>query len=275
MRIVTEDASKLSARSVAITFDRNPMELIRPSRFIKYVTTLDQKLQLIAEQGIETAVVIPLNHEILDMTGPEFVAEVLQKRLSAVRLVVGTDFAFGKNLSGNVKLLRELGPKFGFDVTEVSPIRVGEMRVSSTAIRRLLGNGQIDVANTLLNHPFVISGLVVSGAQIGRTIGFPTANLRPIENQVIPRAGVYAASVHLPEGTMPGVVNIGFRPTVHGESETIELHIIGFSGDLYGQVLHVAFLHRLRDEIHFPDLESLKKQIDADVHQALSMPQRL
>lgn len=271
MRIVTEESAKTSARSVAITFDRNPVEMIRPSRFVKYVTTLEQKLRLIEEQGIETTVLLPLEHEIIDLSGRDFVAKILHDKLSALRVVVGSDFAFGKNRSGDVNLLRALGPELGFEVTEVHPIRVDDITVSSTVIRRLLANGQIDLANALLNHPFVLTGSVVAGQQIGRTIGFPTANLKPIEDQVIPRSGVYAVRACLPSGAMPGVVNIGFRPTVHGEHETIELHIIGFSGDLYGEVLDVEFIHRIREEVHFPDLESLQRQITADVNEALSL----
>jgi riboflavin kinase/FMN adenylyltransferase len=264
MRQVRSSAQELGVRSVAVTFDRNPQELVNPSHPVPYITTLRRKLSLIEEQGMDIALVLPLERKLLDMPAERFVTGILHERLRAMRLVVGCNFRFGKGRAGNVHLLEKMGREMGFEVTSVSPVMADGRTVSSTAIRRLLIEGKIELANWMLGHPFSLEGIVAAGEEIGRTLGYPTANIQPAEKQIVPGKGVYA--VRTPFGD--GVANIGTRPTVGGEHISIEVYIFDFSGNIYGRELEVDFLHRLRDEAKFPDAEALKKQIEADIRQA-------
>ena len=268
MCIVKADAAELGARAVAVTFDRDPEELVNPAKAVPYVTTLRRKVELIAEQDMDLAVVLPLERSLMDMSAERFVSSVLHEKLSAVQVVVGANFAFGKGRAGNVGLLRKMGRSLGFGVVEVSPIRVDGILVSSTAIRRLLAEGKVEKANVLLGHPFILEGKVVAGDGIGRSMGYPTANIEPVPEQIVPGGGVYAVSVDVGKAARPGVANIGIRPTMGGRGITIEVYIIGFLGDLYGRELAIAFHRRLRDEVRFPDAEALKLQIARDVEQA-------
>jgi len=271
MRAVKAAASARGARSAVVTFDRDPEELVSPEGSAAYITTLRQKLALIAEQDMDLAVVMPLERRLVDMPAEQFVSEVLCGKLSVVHVVVGTNFVFGKGRSGGVKLLREMGQEIGFEVTAVSPVKVGGVSVSSTAIRRLISDGKIEKANELLGHPYALAGRVVPGDGIGRSLGYPTANVRPVEKQVLPARGVYAVSVRLDEMSWAGVANLGVRPTVGSREMSVEVYIVGFSGDIYGQELEVAFHSRLRGEIHFPNTEALKRQINLDVERALQL----
>lgn len=268
MRIVRAEASAIGARSVVVTFDRNPVALAGPGTVVPSITTLQQKLDLIEAQGIGLTVVLPVSKELMGLTAECFVTDILYKRLKAVRVVVGSDFVFGKGRSGSIDLLRRMGSDLGFDVIAVPPVSIRDTVVSSTAIRRLILDGSIEKANELLGHPYVLQGKVVAGDAIGRTIGFPTANIEPAPQQIIPGNGIYTASLDLGNTRRVGVVNIGARPTVGGKQRTIELHILDYSGDLYGSDLDVAFHHRLRGEQRFPDLESLKVQIAQDINEA-------
>lgn len=271
MHIVKADAAERNTGSVAITFDRLPEDLINPAAGTRLITTLDQKLELIAEMGMDLCVVMPLEQELLDMPAERFVTDILRARLHTVQLVVGTNFAFGKGRAGNVSLLRQMGPEMGFEVVGVSPIKLDGSLVSSTVIRRLIAEGNIDRANKLLGHPFAIQGKVVPGDGIGQTLGFPTANIEPLERQVIPPKGVYAVTVKLDGASWIGAMNIGIRPTVDGRENLAEVYIVGFSGNIYGRELRVVFHHRLRDELRFRDVDALKRQIQADVQRIVEM----
>jgi len=267
MRIVKADAAELGARSVVVTFDRDPEELVYPTKAAPHLTTLRRKVELIAEQGMDLAVVLPLGGWLIDMPAERFVSSILYEKLSAVQIVVGANFAFGKDRAGDARLLRKMGRDLGFGVVEVSPIKVDSLLVSSTAIRKLLADGKIELANVLLGHPFVLEGRVIAGDGIGRSIGYPTANVEPVREQIVPGGGVYAVSVKVGDTTWTGVANIGARPTIGSRGTGIEVYLIGFSGDLYGRELAAVFHHRLRDEIKFPDVEALKSQIARDIEQ--------
>lgn len=264
MSQVRSAAQKLGVRSVAVTFDRNPQELVNPSHPVPYISTLRQKLGLVEEQGMDIALVLPLDRELLDMPPEQFVTDILHERLCAVKLVVGANFRFGKGRAGNVQLLQKMGRELGFEVTAVPPVMADGRTVSSTAIRRLIAEGKTELANWMLGHPFSLEGTVVAGEEIGRTLGYPTANIQPAEKQIVPGRGVYAVQTCLGIG----VANIGTRPTVSGQKSGIEVYILDFSGNIYGRELEVDFLHRLRDEVKFPDAETLKKQIEADIQRA-------
>lgn len=271
MRIVKASAVGLNARSVVVTFDRSPEELANPAGAAPCITTLGQKLDLISEQGMDLAVVLPVNRRLMNTSAEQFISDVVREKLGAASVVVGTNFAFGKGRSGTVKLLRRMGKELGFEVIAVSPIMLGNVVVSSTAVRGLIAEGKVEKANELLGHPFALEGEVVAGEGIGRSLGYPTANIRPAERQIQPARGVYAVTVNLDGVRQAGVANIGSRPTVGGAETAVEVYVIGFSGDMYGRRLEVVFHRRLRGEVHFSNTDALKRQISRDVERALRL----
>ncbi|MHB1456636.1 MAG: bifunctional riboflavin kinase/FAD synthetase [Armatimonadota bacterium] len=267
MRLVVESAQESCCKSIAVTFDRNPEELVLKDDSVPHISTLSQKLNLLQEQGIDITVVLPLNIETLSQSADEFVRDVIYRRLSAVKVVVGTDFSFGKGRSGNVALLQKIGSELGFDVRAVLPVMSDDIVVSSTVIRKMILDGNIVSANRCLGHPFIFEGTVVHGQKIGRTIGFPTANIMPLEKQVVPAKGIYSVTVFYDGRELLGVSNIGTRPTVDGKSTEVEVHILDLADDMYGAKLDIAFHHRLRSEIKFANLDDLVKQIRCDIEQ--------
>ena len=269
MNKVTSFACAQSLRSVAVTFDRDPEEIVNPSKPPYRITTLEQKLRLIADQKIDLALVLPLSGRILEMTAEQFVTGVLCNRLNAVSIVVGEDFAFGKGRVGNADLLLKMGQDLGFTVTVVPPVRVGDDIVSSTTIRQLLGAGKIESANRLLGHAYALEGVVVPGAGFGRQLGFPTANIDPDKSQILPPFGVYTVSVEIDGKRWRGAASIGDKPTLGDSHTTIEVYVIGFTGDLYGKPIEVEFLKRLRDQERFASIEDLKRQIAIDIENVM------
>lgn len=271
MKKVREYADQFNACAVAVTFDRNPEDLVGKDGSVPYISTLEQKIELIEEQGIDLTVLLPLKTEILSLSPEQFVKDIICGKLSAIKVVVGTNFTFGRGRAGNVDLLRKMGAEMGFDVIAVPPLTVDNITVSSTLIRKYLQEGDVEKALELLGHPFVLEGTVVEGNRIGRTLGFPTANIKPVNKQVIPGNGIYAVSTFVDGVNWIGVCNIGSRPTVGGESITIEVYIIGYSGNIYGQKQKIAFHHRLRDEIRFAHVDDLIEQIGRDVERTREM----
>ncbi len=271
MRTLRETAHRHKARSVAITFDRLPEEAFNPESAPPYITSIRQKIDLIAHQGLDHAVVLEADRKLFSMPAEEFVHEVLVERLRAAEVVVGMSFVFGKGRAGNVELLSEMGGNLGFAVTVVPPVVVERAIVSSTAIRGLIAGGDVLKAAQFLGRPFILDGKVVAGHGLGRKLGFPTANVAAVERQIVPANGVYAVEVMLRHGRFSGVASIGTRPTFDDGAISIEVYIIGFSDDIYGEEIEVAFHHRLRDEMRFADSESLIEQITRDVDQAKSL----
>jgi riboflavin kinase/FMN adenylyltransferase len=268
MRTLGETARRHKARSVAITFDRLPEEALNREGPPPYITAIRQKMDLIARQGLDSALVLHADRKLLSMCADDFVREVLVEKLHVAEVVVGHSFVFGKGRAGNVDLLSEMGSALRFAVTVVPPVLIDNAIVSSTAIRRLISAGEVTEAAMFLGHPFVLDGRVVAGKGIGRQLGFPTANVEPLERQVVPASGVYVVEVAVKETRALGVANIGTRPTFGEGATSIEVYIIGFSDDIYGEEIEVTFQKRLRDEIRFPDTESLVRQIHQDVAQA-------
>ncbi len=271
MRALRDTGLRHKARSVAITFDRLPEETVHPEAAPGYITSIRQKIDLIAAQGLDAAVVLAADRKLLSMPAEEFVLEVLVEKLCVAEVVVGRSFVFGRGRAGNVELLRTMGSQLGFTVTVVPPVVVENAIVSSTAVRRLISGGEVELAATFLGRPFVLDGRVVPGKGLGRQLGFPTANVDPFERQIIPSNGVYAVGVNLEGAEASGVANIGSRPTFDAGAVSIEVYIIDFRDDIYGEEIQVAFRHRLRDEMRFPDAESLVGQIRQDVRRAKDM----
>lgn len=254
--------------SVVMTFDPHPLKLLKPEMAPPLITSLDQKLDLIAKTGIDCTLCIPFTEAFSKISAEDFVKNVLVTQLRVRDVIVGHDYTFGYRARGNTSLLSDLGRAFGFDVTVVGPVHVEDHLVSSTRIRRLLVEGAIRDANLLLGRPYEIRGLVVKGHDRGgRLLGFPTANLET-GNEIVPRQGVYVTQARIPDGVFQGVTNVGVNPTFANGVLTIETYLFDFSKDIVGVPLSLRFLERLRDERAFTGVEALTAQIHRDVRAA-------
>jgi riboflavin kinase/FMN adenylyltransferase len=267
-------AGATDSHSVVITFDRHPASVVRPESAPRLLTDPEQRLELLADTGIDAVVLIRFDEMQASETPAEFVERVLVGALGVRSVVVGDDFHFGKNRAGNVALLRELGSLNDFDVQPMPlvPREDGvDEPISSTAIRRALAGGEVDIAASLLGRPFEARGSVVLGDQRGRLLGFPTANVE-VPNQIcLPADGVYAGWYERPNGDVhPCAMNLGRRPTfyAHADSSLLEAHLIDFQGDLYGESAKVRFTHFLRSERKFDGFEAIKTQLALDIEHA-------
>jgi riboflavin kinase/FMN adenylyltransferase len=261
------DAAEQELPCIVVTFDRHPAHVVAPERCPKAIASLGENLEQFASLGVGIAVVLPFTKELSQTTADEFFRDALIGRLKAHSLVIGHDFAFGKGREGTPEWLKD---RIETDV--VPPFEIGGSRVSSSAIRSAVETGDIEIANRLLGREFAIGGVVVSGQKLGRTIGYPTANLARSFDQVTPANGIYAGHAVTPFGAFRAAVNIGVRPTVGGTNRTIEAYLLDYPGtSLYGHAVYLSLQKRLRDEQKFDSLEVLKDQIARDVAQVASL----
>ena len=249
-----------------LTFEPHPREFFAPDSAPTRLSTLREKLELIADEGIALARVCRFNASLAELSAEDFITRVLVDSLRIKHLVIGDDFRFGAGRRGDFALLQAAGKQHGFTVEAMPGVEVAGERASSSAVRQALTEGRLEHAATLLGRPYVIDGRVVQGKQLGREFGFATANIR-IKHDRPPLTGVFAFEVHgLTDAPHPGVANLGVRPSVDRVSRPIlEVHLLDFAADLYGRHLSVRFLHKLRNEVHFPDFAALKAQIAQDV----------
>ncbi|MFM7819946.1 MAG: bifunctional riboflavin kinase/FAD synthetase [Actinomycetota bacterium] len=274
---VRQQAEILGARSVVVTFDRHPASVVRPNSAPLLLTDLEQKLELLGATGLDATCIVKFDEESSRETPTDFVKRVLVDGLAAVRVIIGEDFHFGHKRGGNVALLRELGPRHGFDVSPIELIARGDgvdEPVSSTAIRRALAGGQVELATQLLGHQFEARGKVVQGDERGRQIGFPTANIEVSRAICVPADGVYAGTLTRQNGDRHVcAINLGRRPTFyeHADHSLLEAHLLDFDGDLYGESVRVAFSHFLRGERKFENIDALKMQLKHDIEQTRSV----
>ena len=265
---VRRGAAEHGGTPMAMTFDPHPPRVVRPDKAPPLLMTTPQKLEALDRAGIRCLAVVRFTHEMSQWDPETFVRTVLVDWLRVSEVWVGANFLFGHERSGNFSLLRTLGQRYGFRADKIDPVRYKEFVVSSTRIRRLVTEGRIDEAAALLGHQYVLDGTVIQGRQRGRTIGFPTANLRTT-NELIPPHGVYATTLTIDGIVHASITNIGVRPTFGENTETtVETHVLGYDGDLYGREVRLGFVQRLRDERKFDDLDALKAQIEADVRRA-------
>ena len=255
--------------ATTLTFEPHPREFFAPETAPTRLSTLREKLELIADEGVELACVWRFDTAMAALAAEAFIDQLLVDNLRVKHLIVGDDFRFGAKRRGDFAMLQEAGRRHGFTIEAIPCVMLEGERVSSSAVRRSLAEGRMEDAARLLGRPYVIDGRVVAGRQLGRQFGVPTANIR-IKHSRPPLSGVFAVEVRgLPQGVLNGVANIGVRPSVdHGASPLLEVHLFDFSGDLYGAHLSVRFLHKLRDEQKFPDLDALKRQISDDLKSA-------
>lgn len=265
---VVDQARTIGARSAVVTFDRHPASVVRPESAPRLLTNLDQKLELLASTGIDAVVVVTFDAAQAAEPPAGFVHRVLVDGLGVERLIVGSDFHFGKGRAGNVALLSELGGQYDFEVVGLPLMNSGEGGpISSTAIRAAVSSGDVELAAQLLGRPYEVRGVVARGDQRGRQLGFPTANVEVPDSLCWPADGVYAGWYGDDSGRLHrAVMNIGRRPTFyeHANHSLLEAHLLDFDGELYGQPATVRFLHRIRSERKFDSVAALVEQIDAD-----------
>jgi riboflavin kinase/FMN adenylyltransferase len=255
--------------AVACTFDPHPMEVLQPDRAPRPITTLDERLALIGETGVDAVVVLPFTRELASIEPEAFVKDVLLERLRAREIVVGYNHRFGRGARGDARLLQDLAARGGFRAHVVPPMTVDGAAVSSSEIRTALQRGDVTTAARGLGRPYSIAGPVTSGAGRGRTLGFPTANIES-DRPVLVARGVYWGRVEVDGRWHSTVVNVGVRPTFGESTLAVEAHLLDFAGDLYGRRVRLEFLERLRDEMRFPSVEDLKAQVARDIAAARS-----
>jgi riboflavin kinase/FMN adenylyltransferase len=262
-------ARTTGARSILVTFHPHPLTIVRPEAAPPLLTTPTEKKEILAESGLDYAVFLTFGKELAAMAPDRFVREILVGRLGVSELVIGYDHGFGKGRAGSVDTLRAIGAELGFAVDVVPPVSAGEEPVSSTRIRRAVAAGELEKASSALGRPYSLRGLVVKGDGRGRTLGFPTANLALTGNgKLIPPPGIYAVRGALRSGMYGGALHLGPRPTFRGSPPTIELHLMDFDGDIYGEEVRVDFIRRIRDVQPFQTVEALVRQMSADVAEA-------
>lgn len=268
-----ETSKRLNLASCVMTFEPHPREFFAPDQAPTRLTSLREKLELLAEYGVDQVQICRFNYDFAKIGAKEFVANILQQGLAAQWVLVGDDFRFGARRAGDLAMLRSLSSSYGFEVEEMSTYNVDGIRVSSTAVRKALSSDDLGLARRLLGRPYSISGKVVNGDKLGRRIGFPTANMQLRHNRP-PLSGIFAVEVRGALDTSPqqvtrGVASLGVRPTVHEDGKPVlEVHLFDFNQEIYGQHLRMDFLHKLRDEEKYSDLDTLIRQIRLDVENA-------
>lgn len=270
---VKQEARKIQGETVVITFHPHPRLLLRPDdTTLQLITTLDEKLELLEYYGIQNVVVVPFTREFSNLSAEAYIRDFLVSTFKPNRIVIGYDHHFGKNRSGTIRMLEQFQFSYHYHLDEIPKQIVEDIDVSSTKIRKGIMHGQVDQVARLLGHPYSLKGLIKKGNQLGRTIGFPTANIQSSDElKLLPKIGVYAVWVQYKNDTYKGMMNIGTRPTVEGTTITAEVHIIDFDKDIYGEEIKVNFVKRIRDEIKFESLQALKEQIERDKKEVIQL----
>ena len=271
---VRRGAAEHGGTPMAMTFDPHPPRIVRPDKAPPLLMTKAQRLAALHQAGITCVAVVRFTTELSHWDPETFVRTVLVDWLRVSEVWVGANFLFGHDRAGNFSLLRTLGQRYGFRADKIDPVRYKDFVVSSTRIRRLIAEGRMDEAGALLGHQYGLDGTVVEGRRRGREIGFPTANLMT-DNELLPPHGVYATTMTIDGIVHPAMTNIGVRPTFGETEPTVETHVLGYSGDLYGRTVRLSFVQRLRDERKFEDVDALRAQIEADQRRAERLFSRL
>lgn len=268
-----ETALAHGGETVLITFWPHPRTILRPEEPpIRLLTTFEEKAQLLKAQGIHHLLRIPFTQKFSNIRSIDFIQDILVARIGTKKLVIGYDHRFGKNREGSFEQLKRNAPDYGFDVEEIPRQEIDHVAVSSSKIRKALEAGDLTTANHLLARPYTLTGRVVRGDKLGRMLGFPTANLdTESANKLVPFEGIYAVRVFFNDRTFGGMLYIGNRPTVDGKKQVIEVNLFDFHADIYGELLTVEFLHLIRQDVKFTDLEALKAQLFLDRAAALHL----
>jgi riboflavin kinase/FMN adenylyltransferase len=266
-----QNAKEYDCESLILTFFPHPRMVLQEGSDIKLLNTIDERSVLLDKLGLDNLIIHPFDKEFSRLSAEEFVKTVLVDTFNIQKIIIGYDHRFGRNRTANIDDLILYGEKFGFEVEQISAQEINEVSISSTKIRNSILDGNMALANEYLGYDYSLSGIVSKGKQLGRTIGFPTANLKiPEEYKLIPKNGVYIVKSILNQITVFGIMNIGVNPTVNGESLSIEVHFLDFDADLYDEKITVTILNRIRDEQKFESVVLLKLQLEKDKNKALS-----
>lgn len=265
---VVIEADNENRKSVVITFDPHPKKVLHPERRPFFlITSLDEKLKLIADMGIDAVVLLNFSLELAKMTAAEFVKNILWDKLHIKKIFIGHDYSFGRGKEGNEEYLKSSGNRLGFEVEVINAIKADGIPVSSTKTRNAILDGNVKLAARLLGRPYNLGGTVIKGYQRGAGIGFPTANIEA-DKVLIPGRGVYAVIAEIEGMGHPSVVNIGFNPTFGNDKLSVETHVLDFKGNIAGKSLNLLFVDRIRDERKFESIKRLAEQIKKDIGQA-------
>ncbi|HET6559517.1 MAG TPA: bifunctional riboflavin kinase/FAD synthetase [Prolixibacteraceae bacterium] len=267
-------AKALSGESVIFTFDPHPRKIVAPGENnLRLLTTLEEKIALLEQSGIDHLIIYPFTKEFSQLTYEEFVESVLVSQIHVKFLVVGYDHKFGKDRKGDFEFLKNCASRFDFRIEKMDVLLMNQAHISSTKIREAIQHGDFDTANAFLGYPFTLHGTVVEGQKLGRKIQFPTANIEASDpDKIIPGYGVYAVKVKVNHQVFKGMLNIGSRPTVNhnADNRSIEVHILDFDSNIYGQTIELLFYKKLREEQKFSSLEALKEQLAMDKDDTLT-----
>ncbi|MEL7588867.1 MAG: bifunctional riboflavin kinase/FAD synthetase [Prolixibacteraceae bacterium] len=274
IRRLREIAGETGGESVVFTFFPHPRLILFPGeKNLRLLTTLDEKISLLEKAGVEHLVIYPFTEAFSQLSYNEFIRDILVRQLKIKTLVVGYDHKFGKNREGSFEILRELSSVYNFSVEKLDVLLMDHINVSSTKIRNALQNGDLEKANQYLGYAFRLHGHVIEGQKLGRRIQFPTANIQASDPyKIIPAYGVYAVYVNAGGNSYRGMMNIGTRPTVsNADNRSIEVHLIGFEGDLYNQPVEIEFIRKIREERKFGSVEELRAQLEKDKQTVLEL----
>lgn len=256
-------------QSMVMTFWPHPRTVLRGDKEMRFLTSMEEKAQLLREIGIQHLLIVPFTKEFSEISAGDFVEQILERKIGVKKILLGYDHHFGKSREGNIHYLSKLAPQFGYLIEEIPKQEIDHLAISSSQIRKFLEDGQPELASHLLGRNYSMEGTVVQGNKLGRTIGFPTANLKlTFPQKLIPRRGVYAVYTQVASKSYQGMMNIGIRPTVDGLSLTLEVNIFNFSDSIYGETISVEFVKYLREEQKFPSIEALKEQLGMDKKEA-------
>jgi len=266
-----QETKKADCESLILTFFPHPRMVLNGSSSIKLLNTINEKSSLLEKMGLDNLVVHPFDKKFSNLSAEEFVKTILVDSFNLKKIIIGYDHRFGNNRAANIDDLISFGKKYDFEVEQISAQEIDSVSVSSTKIRDAITDGNMIIANEFLGYDYILSGKIITGKQLGRTIGFPTANIKIEENyKLIPKNGVYIVKSHLQEKTVFGIMNIGLNPTVNGEDLSIEVHFLDFEADLYNKNITVSVIARIRDEQKFTSIDLLKAQIQEDKNYAIS-----
>lgn len=273
---LTQNTENGKYESLVLTFFPHPRMVLQEKSEIKLLNTISEKSKLLEKSGIENLVIHPFNESFSRLTAEEFVHSILVNQFHIQKIIIGHDHRFGRNRTANINNLIAFGAEYGFEVEQISAQEIQDVSVSSTKIRKALLDGNMSLANEYLGYAYFLTGEVVKGKQLGRTIGFPTANIQIKEDyKLIPKNGVYAVKTFIGQKEVFGMMNIGFNPTVNGQKQTIEVNLFDFDADIYGEKLEISLLKYLREEQKFGSVDLLKEQLNQDKKTALEFVSQL
>lgn len=260
-----QNSTLWECESLVLTFFPHPRMVLQDSTEIKLLNTIEERTELLKKSGLDNLIIHPFDQAFSRLTAEEFVSTILVQQFNVKKIIIGYDHRFGRNRTADINDLIEFGEKYNFEVEQISAQEIDEVSVSSTKIRNALNEGNVKLANDYLGYSYLLTGTIVKGKGIGRTLDFPTANLQIQESyKLIPKNGVYIIQSLIENTLVYGMMNIGFNPTVNGDSKSIEIHFFDFDGDLYSKKIQIQLLDRIRDEVKFENIEKLKEQLSKD-----------